>query len=57
MEKKTKKLLVQNDTRSKSERPKAKQSSTIISRCAPAPDGFRYRWIEQRVLDFKTPKT
>ena len=30
--------------------------STIFSRCTPAPDGFRYRWIRAEVVGFQDTK-
>ena len=30
--------------------------STIFSRCTPAPDGFRYRWIRAEVTGFQDTK-
>ena len=30
--------------------------STIISRCTPAPDGFRYRWIRAESVGFQDTK-
>ena len=41
-------------TRSKSERPKVWVPPSSLD--APAPDGFRYRWIRAESLDFKIRK-
>ena len=30
--------------------------STVIFRCTPAPDGFRYRWIRAEVVGFQDTK-
>ena len=54
MEKDNMKTSRANQSRSKSERPKVWVPPSSLD--APAPDGFRYRWIRAEVVGFQDTK-